>query len=136
MMSRALPVKLTLRSPIILSFLFAQTLVITASAKPLYKWIDDEGETRYSDTLPNDRAGKGFKTLSSAGRVLKVHKAARPPEQLKQERLEKKRREREARIRAETQARITAIQKQHDNVLLMTFTNEDEILIAKQERND
>jgi len=122
-------VRILLTQAVIL--LFAST---AASAQALFKWVDEDGTVRYGDVLPNDRFGKEYQILTPDGRVVKNHEAARSPEEIRQERAERRRQEKEARIQAEINARMAAIQEHHDNVLLMTYTSEQEIGIAKDER--
>ena len=107
---------------------------IPAEAAKLYKWIDEDGQIRYSDRLTVDQAKQKHHTLTPDGRLLETKEAAIPPEQLKRERAERKRLQEEARLQAEIEARQKAIRDHHDNVLLMTFSNENEILEAKDER--
>lgn len=102
----------------------------------LYKWVDEEGVIRYSDHLPVQEAKKRHQKLSPDGRVVDTTEAAIPPEQLARERAEKKRLAEEARLNAENAARQKAIKDHHDNVLLMTFSNEAEIIEAQNERVD
>lgn len=102
----------------------------------LFKWIDEDGNIRYSDHLTVDQATKRHQKLSTDGRILETREAAIPPEQLARERAEKKRLEEEARLNAEKAALQQAIKDHHDNVLLMTFSNEDEIMEAQNERLD
>ena len=108
----------------------------TVSAQSLFRWVDEDGTVRYGDVLPSNRVGKEYQVLTPDGRVIKNQQAAKSPEQLRRERAEKRRKEREARIQAEINARQAAIQEHHDNVLLMTYTSEEEIRIAKDERLD
>lgn len=100
----------------------------------LYKWVDEDGVIRYSDHLPVDQSSKRHYTLSPDGRIVDIKEAAIPPEELARQRAEKKRLEREARLNAERAAQQQAIKDHHDNVLLMTFSNEDEIIEAQNER--
>ena len=103
------------------------------SAK-LYKWIDENGNIRYSDRLPADQSKKRFQTLAPDGRVLQTKEEAKSPEQLRQEREEKQRQEEEARRIEAEKRRIQAEKDHHDRVLMMTFTSEDEIVEAQNER--
>jgi hypothetical protein len=105
-----------------------------AHSARLYKWIDEDGTIRYSDQLTVDQAKQKHQTLTPDGRVLETKDAAIPPDQLAKERAERKRLAEEAKINAEKAARQKAIKDHHDNVLLMTFSNEEEILEAKEER--
>ncbi len=107
---------------------------LSRAGKYLYKWTDSKGKVRYGDVLPRDQANKAYQIIDRDGRVLKTRRAAKTPEQIRRERAEKRRREKQARLKAQQRARQAAVKKLHDNVLLMTFTNEDEIKLAKQER--
>lgn len=108
--------------------------VLPAAAQTLYKWTDKDGVIRYGDVLPSEQVGKEYQLLTPDGRILKSQQAAKSPEQIRQERAERRRKEKAQKIQAEINARQAAIQQHHDNVLLMTFTNEKEIGIAKDER--
>lgn len=119
---------------ITVSLLFSHTIALTASAAPLYKWVEEDGQIRYSDNLPAGQSSKSFQTITPEGRVLSTKEKSKSPEELRQERADNKRREEENRINAEIAARLAAIKEHHDNVLLMTFTNENEILEAQDER--
>lgn len=103
-------------------------------ATGLYKWIDEEGQVRYSDHIPMTEANKRHQKLSPEGYILETKEAAIPPEQLARERAARELAAEQARIQAEILARQKALADQHDNVLLMTFSNEDEILEAQKER--
>ena len=103
-------------------------------AASLYKWVEEDGQIRYSDTLPSHQSNKRFQKIAPDGRVLITKEAAKSREELQRERDEKQRLELEMQIKAEKEAREVALQEHHDNVLLMTFTNEDEILEAQNER--
>ena len=107
---------------------------IPAQASRLYKWVDEDGQVRYSDRLNVEQNKQRHQTLSPDGRVLETKEAAIPPEQLKREREERKRQAAEAKRQAELAKRQQAIKDHHDNVLLMTFSNENEIMEAKDER--
>lgn len=134
MISRTLPFRLTVPVQFIISLLISQLLVLPVYSAALYKWVDKDGNIRYSDKLPPDQSSKRFQTISPTGRVLSTREASKSPAQLRAERAEKKRLEEDARIKAEVEAKLSAEQAHHDNVLLMTFTNEKEILEAQDER--
>ena len=44
------------RRGVALALLLAAAAIVPAGAQPLYKWVDDNGKTQYSDRPP-----KGFK---------------------------------------------------------------------------
>jgi len=99
-------------------------------AGALYKWVDENGAVRYSDQLPPKQSQKGHQQLNSQGMVLSTKEAARSPEEIAieaeaQRTLEKQQRE---------EARLKTIQDQRDRVLLLTFSSEEEIEHARENR--
>lgn len=132
--SSNLPVSSAIFFQLSCSFFLTILISFPVSSSSLYKWIDENGEVRYSDNLPSDQTKKGFQTITPDGRVLTIKEKAKPPQQIREERAAKKRLAEESRIQAEVNARLSAMQEHHDNVLLMTFTNENEILEAENER--
>ncbi len=125
-----------LANMMLLSYCFFVCLInpSVVSAGTLYKWIDENGKIRYSDTLPAKQAKKSFQTIAPDGTVISTKEESKSPAETKQERAEKRRQaEKEKRI-AEKKAEEEAIRQHHDNVLLMTFTDEKEIILAQDER--
>ena len=100
----------------------------------LYKWTDDQGNIRYSDHLPPEQRKKGHQRLSKDGHLLETKDAPTPAAVVKQQRAEKLAREEEARRKAEEEAKIQAEKDFNDNVLLMTFSDEKEIIRVEKER--
>lgn len=109
-------------------------LLMPVQASGLYKWVDENGEIRYSDRLPPQQSKKRFQTLTPSGRVLNTKEASKSPEQIRQERAEQRRLQREADRKAREEARKQAEQKHHDDVLMLTYSTEDELIEAEQER--
>ena len=101
-----------------------------ASAGKLYKWVDENGEVRYSDRLPPQQSGKKHQQLNSQGVVMSTQEKAKSPEELAAEAEAKRKKEAEE---AEA-ARLKAIQDQQDRVLLLTYTSVDEIEHAREDR--
>jgi hypothetical protein len=102
----------------------------TSMAGALYKWVDENGNVRYSDRLPPDQNKQKHQQLSSQGTVLSTRDAAKSPEEIAIEtestrKLEEQQRE-EASIKAE--------QNKQDRVLLLTFSSEEEIEGARDDR--
>jgi hypothetical protein len=115
----------------------ATLATLGAQAAPtLYKWIDENGQVRYSDRLSADQARQRHQTLTKDGRVLETMDRKKTPEELRREREEAKQREEEAQREAERKARLKAEQDHKDRVLMMTYTSEEEIRLAEQERID
>lgn len=126
------------RQRVMLSLLLTTILFSATSvfANTLYKWEDENGQIRYSDRLPPKQTSQRFQTLTPSGRVLQTKEKSKTPEELRQARAEKKRLEKAALKKAELEARINAEKQHNDDVLMLTFSNEDEILEAKEERID
>jgi hypothetical protein len=102
----------------------------SAQAAKLYKWVDEEGNIRYSDRLTVDQAKQRHQTLTPDGRVIETKEKSLSDA----ERAEIARQKELERIEAEKQAKIKAEKDHHDRVLMMTFTSENEILEAQKER--
>ena len=86
----------------------------------MYKWLDDEGEIHYGNSVPPEFAGKERRELNERGRTIKIHDAAKTPEEIAEaERLEA--------IRLEQERRV-AEQARKDHVLLATYSSEDDML--------
>jgi uncharacterized caspase-like protein len=96
---------------------------VTAQAGKLYKWVDENGQIRYGDSIPPQYARKSNQTLNEQGIVVDQKAAAKTPEQLAEEQ-----REKEAKAEAERISREKAYQ---DRILLDTFTNEDEMFMTR-----
>jgi len=95
----------------------------TLHAGKLYKWVDDNGQTRYGDRIPPQYAKKSNKTLNKQGVVVESKAAAKTREQIAEEkRLAKRKAEQES--KRQQQAHL-------DRILLDTFTNEDEMILTR-----
>jgi hypothetical protein len=102
------------------------------AAAKLYKWVDENGQIHYGSSLPADKAKNDHQQLNKQGVVVNTKKAKvqKSEEELALE-AEAKRIEEE---RLAEEARLKEIQDQKDRVLLMTFSNEDEINHAREDR--
>lgn len=107
------------------------------AAAKLYKWIDENGQIHYSSRLPANQAKNQHQKLNDQGVVVSTSKAAKTEEELAAE-AEAKREEEEQlakeKERLAEEARLKAIQEKKDRVLLMTFSNEGEIIHAREDR--
>jgi hypothetical protein len=101
-----------------------------SAAAKLYKWIDENGEVRYSDRLPAQQSGKKHQELNSQGVVLSTQEEAKSPEELAVEAEAQQKKEAEER----EAARIKAMQDQQDRVLLLTYSSIEEIEHARASR--
>jgi hypothetical protein len=97
-------------------------------AKKMYRWVDEHGNTYFSDQVPPEQAKHSRVSLSNTARVLEVTEKAKTKEQLEQEkRLEALRKEQE---------KLVANQKIHDKALLSTFRSKEDMLLAIQTKTD
>ncbi len=107
----------------LLCFLTSQT----AFAKKLYRWVDENGNTYFSDLIPPDQVQYKRDSLSKSGRVLEVTEKAKTSEQRE---LEKKL----ADLR-KAQEKLVAKQIIHDRLLLSTFDSKNEMIEAINAKN-
>jgi hypothetical protein len=98
-------------------------LPMSGQAAKLYKWVDDDGHTHYSDKLPPQDVKRAHSSLDEQGITVDRVGAAKTPEQIRQE-------AEEARLRQE-QERLAEKQRSEDRVLLRTFRSEDDIVMAR-----
>jgi hypothetical protein len=96
---------------------------LSSQAGKLYKWVDDKGQTHYTQTLPPTDAHRARSQLDERGIVVKEVDAAKTQEQLRQE-------AEQERLRKEQQ-RLIEQQQAQDRVLLRTFRSEDDILMTR-----
>ena len=95
-------------------------------AGALYKWVDENGAVRYSDQLPPKQSPTGHQQLNPQGLVVTTKEAAKSPEELALEA--------EALQQQREEASLKAKQERHDRVLLLTFSSEEEIEHARENR--
>lgn len=118
----------------LLQNLFLASIVLLSAeslaAAGLYKWVDEDGNVRYSDRLPVSQVRKSHSELNAQGVVVSTREAAKSEDELAAEaEARRKQEEKEA-----EEARIKAIQQQKDQVLLMTFSSAEEIEHARENR--
>lgn len=112
----------TFRAAIVLACLLCLFDNQAVLAKNMYRWVDNHGNTFFSDLVPPEQSLYRRDSLSKAGRVIKVTEKAKTKEQWEQEyRLEALRKEQE---------KIIASQKLHDMALLSTFHSKEDLLTA------
>ena len=105
--------------------LAAIVLILSTSpafAKKMYRWVDDNGNTYFSDQIPPEQIKHRRETLNEKGRIIDVMEKAKTKEQLE---LEK----RLAELR-KAQEKIIEKQKGYDKVLLTTFRSLDDLLMS------
>jgi hypothetical protein len=106
-------------------FLFLLLLAVSTpdvSAKRIYRWVDDKGHVRFSDTVPPKHAKHRRESLNKKARVVEVIEKQKTKAQRA---LDK----RLARLR-KRQEEIIRKQKIRDKVLLSTFRSTDDMELA------
>ncbi len=106
-----------------LAMIFLKLPVTPAQAGKLKKWIDENGQVQYGDSIPPRYAKKSIQTLNSEGVVIKTRAAAKTPKQIAEEK-------RLAALKA-SKERVRKVQARKDRILLDTFTNEDEMIMTR-----
>ena len=91
-------------------------------AAKLYKWVDDAGVTHYGETIPPEFAGKDREVINKNGRVIKSEEVMTPERRRAKEQEEEKARE---------EAKAALEQKRRDKMLINTYTNVNEIDLAR-----
>ncbi len=100
------------------------------SAGKLYKWIDENGEVRYSDRMPASQAKRGHQTLNAQGIIVTTKEAAKTEDEIKASREAKKERQ----ARQEVVRQNKEAQGRLDRVLILTFSSEKEMGRVKNDR--
>jgi hypothetical protein len=90
-------------------------------AAKLYKWVDEKGQTHYTEAIPPEYKDKASTEIDKRGRVLRRNEAVAEQARLSEEEATRKRAE---------DKRIYE-QKRRDTALLKTYTSEAEIDLAR-----
>lgn len=104
-----------------LGFLLAVAFSASAEAK-LYKWVDDKGTTHYDEVIPPEYANKDRDSINKSGLLDKRPEKITPEAIRAKEEAEQKR-------KIDNQAVVE--QQRRDNALLNTYSNENEIDLAR-----
>ena len=92
------------------------------SAKKMYRMVDENGETYFSDQVPPEQNQNRRDLLNKSGRVVEITEKAKTKEQQEFEsRLEELRKAEEKLIKR---------QQTHDRVLLTTYRTKDDLIAA------
>ena len=103
-------------------FILAVAFSASAEAK-LYKWVDDKGTTHYGEVIPPEYANRDRDSLNKAGMIEKRAEKIDPASV-------------RAKVEAEERRKIdnqaVMEQQRRDNALLNTYSNENEIDLARE----
>ncbi len=94
-------------------------LGLQAGIAGTFRWVDVECRVHYSDSVPAEKVRLGYKVYDGEGRQISVVEAAKTESE---------------RIEAERQATLAAEQERRDRALLATFTSEEDLEVARDER--
>lgn len=109
------------RSGLLVTLLVGATFSLSAEAK-LYKWVDNDGITHYGEVIPPEYADKDRVELNKDGRVVKEQEILTPQKRLAKEQADAKK-------RAEEQ--LTIDRQRRDKTLINTYSNVNEIELAR-----
>jgi hypothetical protein len=119
----------------LVSLLLAAVLATgTAYAAKVYRWVDENGEVHYSETLPPDFQDKGADVLDSSGLVVDkdVKMTPKPPPPVKKSKNvpQELPRDKSGLPRPKAQYSEAEMQSRMDSFLLLRYGSEKEILDA------
>lgn len=127
-MSNQLVKIMTITKTTALSFFFAGALFLfgafDAGAAKIKCWKNNEGVTECGNVVPPEYAQKGHEEKSKQGLTVTTQERAKTPEELEQERLEQEEKKRQAELEAE--------QARKDEILLATFSSEEDLKLAHE----
>ena len=106
----------------IVLFLVAGCLISFSAQAKLYKWVDSKGGTHYGETIPPEYADRNRSEMDKTGRIINTKDVLTPAERQAQEAAEAKNRAAQENERD---------QKLHDSSLLNTYSNVNEIDLAR-----
>jgi len=112
----------------LLSCLLLISLAAAAAGQTVYKWVDEDGETHYSQTLPPEQVERGHERLTGDG--LLAERIERAPTAAERAELQ-------ARLEAERDvARQQQLRAQQDRLFLAAFPTEQDVRRAIESRRD
>jgi uncharacterized coiled-coil protein SlyX len=106
-----------------LGVLLALLTMSTANAGTIKKWVDENGQVHYGDTVPASQADLERRVLSEQGVTVETIKRAKTEEEQAAER-------RQVELRAAIEKK-QAEQAAKDHVLLATFSSEDDMVLTR-----
>lgn len=113
-----------------LSTFFAGVLLAAgtpdAAAAKIKCWTNSEGVRECGNVVPPEYAQKGHEEVSKQGLTVTTQERAKTAEELEEERLKQEELERQAKLAAE--------QAKKDQILLATFSSEEDLKLAHQGR--
>jgi len=95
-------------------------------AERIYKWVDETGEIQYGDRVPPQYATTERSVINDQGRTIKVYEAAKTPEE---------KAEAQALVKQQAEEKkLTEQQVLRDHTLLSTYSSEEDMLMARDNK--
>jgi len=108
-------------------------LAVNASAADVFRWVDENGEVHYSETLPPNFKDKGHDVLNERGIVTDEDQSLTPPEPEEvpdEEQLQELPRDSSGLKRPKALYSEAEMQRRMDNFLMLRYDSEQEITEA------
>jgi hypothetical protein len=106
----------------------------TAAAAEVYRWVDENGEVHYSESLPPEQKENQYDVLSSSGLVIKQDQSMKPPppkpKEDDKEALKELPRDSSGLPRPKALYSEAELQRRMDSFLMLRYESEKEILDA------
>lgn len=109
------------KSKLLIALIFGATFSLPAAAK-MYKWVDDKGTTHYGESIPPEYANKDRVEMDK-GRVTKKIEIMSAEDRLAKKEADAKKLEAD---------KVALDQKRHDATLTNTYSNADEVDLARK----
>jgi hypothetical protein len=123
----------TIHTLILTGVLTAGCYAASAGAAEVYRWVDENGEVHYSESLPPDYKDKGYDVLNRDGMVVEEDQTLtpKPPPEVPSE-TERKELPRDASGMPRPKALYSEVEMQQrmDNFLMLRYDSEQEIIDA------
>jgi len=104
-------------------YVIVLALLATTAEARLYRWVDEQGNVHYTDTLPPGQLERGHAEMSDKGLVVDTTEPAKTPEELQQEQELKRLRDAVERAKQKQEAA--------DRALLQSFRTVDDMMMAR-----
>jgi hypothetical protein len=117
----------------LISLLFAGVMTVSAAgAAEVYRWVDENGEVHYSESLPPNFKEKGHDVLNSSGLVIDEDVSQTPPPPPPPTAEDKKElpRDKSGLPRPKALYSEAELQRRMDNFLMLRYDSEEEIIEA------
>lgn len=123
----------TIQTLILAAALAAVACPVSAGAAEVYRWVDENGEVHYSESLPPDYKDKGYDVLNRDGMVVEEGQTLTPeppPEVPSEEERQELPRDASGLPRPKALYSEAEMQQRMDNFLMLRYESEQEIIDA------